>query len=79
MLALLSDILAIGTQYLCSAALILICTLAGVHLYVMHMRGKSAQNKPTSAPEDGEAQNADLPDHDRAASDADRKGGTSAR
>ncbi len=36
--ALLLSLLAIEAQYICTAALVLICALAGVHLYVLHIR-----------------------------------------
>ncbi len=42
MWAFLLNIFAIEAQYICTAALILICTLAGAHLYLMHIRKTDA-------------------------------------
>lgn len=49
MSALLLNFLAVGTQYLCSVALILVCVLAGANIYAIHIR---KADKPHAADKD---------------------------
>lgn len=49
--AVLLSFLAIEAQYICTAVLVLICTLAGAHLYLMHVRKTDKPQTTADPPE----------------------------